>query len=92
MASWLKNPDCCLQSIKGMPKRRVRVYLFFRASSNSSRDRPAMLLDAVHPSHSGAPNTAFRQENGVARSDQFRSSSLTAYLLAVYASHPPVTR
>ena len=26
------------------------------------------------------------------RSDQFRSSSLAAYSLAVYASHPPVAR
>ena len=51
------------------------------------------------PAISNTPRITVRRilpsANGTAsasRSDQFRSSLLTAYLLAVYASHPPVTR
>jgi len=48
--------------------------------------------DPGHTSHIGAPDTAFRKENGVGITIRPISELITHGLLAVYASHPPVTR
>ena len=54
----------------------------------------AQMQQGIARETGGTPDTAFRLQNGVGstRSDQFLSSPLTAYLLAVYASHPPGTQ
>ena len=56
-----------------------------RASdSGDPENTPRITVRRMLPSATGMASAS--------RSDQFRSSSLTAYSLAVYASHPPVTR
>ena len=49
--------------------------------------------DPEHTSPNGAPDTAFRPQHGVGITMRPISELfLAAYLLAVYASHPPVAR
>ena len=55
-----------------------------RASDSGDPITPRITVRRIRPSASSMASAS--------RSDQFRSSSLTAYLLAVYASHPPVAR